>query len=118
MEATIIGWGRTRQVLYPAVSSGVPSNNLRHVNVTIIDTNDCRILYYDTTEFKDNKRLCASTLFGRSLCQVKKKQILEWLILLQPKKVWLSLKGDSGGPLLMNGIQIGINSAAAGCADP
>lgn len=27
-------------------------------------------------------------------------------------------KGDSGGPLLIDGVQVGINSAAAGCADP
>ncbi|XP_046446591.1 chymotrypsin-2-like [Daphnia pulex] len=94
-EATVIGWGRTRQVLHPAMSSGAASNHLRHVNVTILDTKDCSVLYYHDYELSDGKRLCASTLFGKSICQ-----------------------GDSGGPLLINGLQVGINSAAAGCADP
>lgn len=94
-EATVIGWGRTRQVLHPAVSSGAASNNLRQVNVTILDTNDCSILYYNNYVLTDGKRICASTFFGKSICQ-----------------------GDSGGPLLIDGVQVGINSAAAGCADP
>lgn len=68
--ATIVGWGRTRQVLYPAVSSGLASNNLRHVNLTIIDEKDCSILYHDNSLFTDGTRLCASTLFGKSMCQV------------------------------------------------
>lgn len=28
------------------------------------------------------------------------------------------LQGDSGGPLVIDRHQVGINSAAAGCADP
>jgi trypsin len=28
------------------------------------------------------------------------------------------LKGDSGGPILVNGVQVGITSFGNGCADP
>ena len=58
------------QVLHPAMSSGAASNHLRHVNVTVLDAKDCSVLYYNDYEFNDGKRLCATTLFGKSICQV------------------------------------------------
>jgi ribosomal protein L3 len=58
------------QVLHPAMSSGAASNNLRHVNVTVLDAKDCSVLYYNDYELNDGKRLCATTLFGKSICQV------------------------------------------------
>lgn len=68
----VIGWGRTRQVLFPEVSSGLASNNLRQVNVTIIGAHDCKILYYDQYDFiKQEGRMCAVTLHGKGICQVR-----------------------------------------------
>ena len=116
--ATVVGWGRTRQVLNPATSSGPPSNHLRHVNVTMLDEKDCQILYYDDDLLADGKRLCSSTLFGKSLCQVSFTITIKFLIYCIILLIVLLQKGDSGGPLILNGVQIGINSAAAGCADP
>lgn len=115
-EATVVGWGRTQQVIYPAQSSGNPSNNLKHVNVTVLDDADCSILYLDDSLKNDPNRLCTSTLFSKSICQVQRNydsrsRLFFELIVYYPQ-------GDSGGPLLIDDFQVGINSAAAGCADP
>lgn len=67
----VIGWGRTRQVLFPNISSGPASNHLRQVNVTIIRAQDCKIFYYDEYDIVENGgRMCAITLQGKGICQV------------------------------------------------
>lgn len=101
--------------MHPAVSSGAASNNLRQVNVTILDTNDCSILYYNNYVLTDGKRICASTFFGKSICQVN---LMAFHTFSDASLSTIYEKGDSGGPLLIDGVQVGINSAAAGCADP
>ena len=85
----VIGWGRTRQVLYPNLSSGPASNHLRQVNVTIIRAQDCKIFYYDEYDIVENGgRMCAVTLQGKGICQVRKPISHAQTVNLKIKKIF------------------------------
>ncbi|GJQ74674.1 hypothetical protein Trydic_g21526 [Trypoxylus dichotomus] len=68
---------------------GIPSNSLRFVDVPIVSDAQCRVAY---GSYLLTGMICAGT-YGRDACL-----------------------GDSGGPLICNGTQVGIVSWGTGCA--
>ncbi|XP_047528791.1 trypsin, alkaline B-like [Vanessa atalanta] len=82
-----IGWGATSV-------NGPKSNQLRHVQVVTVNQNVCRSNYNVIAMTVTNNMMCAGILNqgGRDPCT-----------------------GDYGGPLLHNGVVVGISSWASGC---
>lgn len=84
--ATVIGWGATRE-------NGATSNELREVNVGIVDQQTCNTALSDYGGVTSSM-LCAGGIAGQDACQ-----------------------GDSGGPLVVNGdTLVGDVSWGIGCA--
>ncbi|KAH9644581.1 hypothetical protein HF086_009156 [Spodoptera exigua] len=84
------GWGDT----YSGSDAG--SEQLRHVQVVVINQNTCRNQYANTVFSINDNMLCSGwPSGGRDQCQ-----------------------GDSGGPLYHNGIVVGVCSFGFGCGDP
>ncbi|XP_046962267.1 trypsin CFT-1-like [Vanessa cardui] len=83
-----IGWGLTS-------FNGRPSEQLRHVQVWVVNQNTCRTRYLELRRTITANMLCAGWLDvgGRDACQ-----------------------GDSGGPLLHNNIVVGVCSWGERCA--
>ncbi|KAK9875214.1 hypothetical protein WA026_006004 [Henosepilachna vigintioctopunctata] len=88
--ATVSGWG------YTAENAGQISVELRKVDVPLVDTFICRVLYLGEGTVTKNM-ICAGNIAqgGKDSCQ-----------------------GDSGGPLVQNGVLIGVVSWGYGCARP
>ncbi|XP_066592332.1 trypsin delta-like [Prorops nasuta] len=86
--ATVTGWGVLR-------SHGSLTNQLRQVDVPLISSSQCSMLYKG--RMISSKMLCAGYVNtgGKDACQ-----------------------GDSGGPLVQGGRLIGIVSWGFGCAEP
>ncbi|CAH0695430.1 unnamed protein product [Spodoptera exigua] len=83
------GWGDTFS------GSNAGSEQLRHVQVVVINQNTCRNQYANTVFSINDNMLCSGwPSGGRDQCQ-----------------------GDSGGPLYHNGIVVGVCSFGIGCAD-
>ncbi|KAJ8736129.1 hypothetical protein PYW08_006785 [Mythimna loreyi] len=82
------GWGTTS-------SGGSPSEQLRHVQLWVVNQSVCRSRYQARGNNVTDNMLCSGWLDvgGRDQCQ-----------------------GDSGGPLYHNGVVVGICSWGAGCA--
>ncbi|KAK9695314.1 Trypsin [Popillia japonica] len=87
-ESVVTGWGATEE-------DGIGSNQLLMVEVPLVSATDCQAAYapnYVITE----RMLCAGfTEGGKDACE-----------------------GDSGGPLAIDGLLIGVVSWGAGCARP
>ncbi|XP_067841977.1 granzyme K-like [Heptranchias perlo] len=85
---TVAGWGKTK------VKSNELSDNLKEVNVTIIDRKKCNSRkYYNNKPVITNNMLCAGDRKGGKD----------------------SCKGDSGGPLICNNVLSGIVSHGTLC---
>ncbi|KAH9644576.1 hypothetical protein HF086_009151 [Spodoptera exigua] len=83
------GWGDT----YSGSTAG--SEQLRHVQVVVINQNTCRNQYANTIYSITDNMLCSGwPTGGRDQCQ-----------------------RDSGGPLYHNGVVVGVCSFGMGCAD-
>uniref|UniRef100_A0A2H1VHR7 SFRICE_012354 n=1 Tax=Spodoptera frugiperda TaxID=7108 RepID=A0A2H1VHR7_SPOFR len=83
------GWGDTYS------SSGAGSEQLRHVQLVVINQETCRRQYENTFYPITDNMLCAGwPTGGRDTCQC-----------------------DSGGPLYHNGVVVGVTSYGMGCAD-
>ncbi|CAH2102207.1 unnamed protein product [Euphydryas editha] len=85
-----IGWGRT-------TSGGTRSEQLRHVQIWIVNQAVCRSRYGSISRTVTDNMICSGHLDvgGRDTCQF-----------------------DSGGPLLHNNVIIGITSWGQGCGLP
>ncbi len=85
--ATVVGWGQTR-----GLPPGTPEEptELREVNLPIISDADCAAIYPDDFIFPD--MLCAGGLASQDSCF-----------------------GDSGGPLFVAGLQVGLVSGGFEC---
>ncbi|XP_047027195.1 trypsin, alkaline B-like [Helicoverpa zea] len=83
------GWGDTFS------GSNQGSEQLRHVQLVIINQNTCRNNYATRLTMVNENMICAGwPSGGRDQCQ-----------------------GDSGGPLYHNGIVVGVSSFGIGCGD-
>eukprot|EP01134_Creolimax_fragrantissima_P006946 CFRG6946T1 len=84
---TVFGWGVTN------VASGATSDTLKYVNVPILSSRLCESAYYT---YQDARMFCAGDWEngGADSCS-----------------------GDSGGPVIVDGVQVGITSFGSGCAD-
>ncbi|MFI6663064.1 serine protease [Streptomyces sp. NPDC050523] len=86
--ATLIGWGATQE-------GGALSQRLQEASVPVVDHATCQ-KQYDGYNTVTDRMLCAGpTAGGVGSCT-----------------------GDTGGPLLQNGVPIGLVSWANGCAKP
>jgi secreted trypsin-like serine protease len=85
--ATVVGWGQTR-----GLPPGTPPEptRLREVDVPIVSDADCAAIYPEGFIYPD--MLCAGGLGGQDSCF-----------------------GDSGGPLFVAGLQVGIVSGGFDC---
>ncbi|CAB3225368.1 unnamed protein product [Arctia plantaginis] len=84
-----VGWGETSQ-------GGYESEQLRHVEVKVINQNTCKTLYKHLRPIDDNA-LCAGWLNGGGHDQCQR---------------------DSGSPLYHKGVVVGIASIGEGCGKP
>jgi secreted trypsin-like serine protease len=93
--ARVIGWGAEIFLVGPG------SDDLKEVDVPMVDDADCDRVYGPTTGFDPTSMVCAGeTTGGKDSCQ-----------------------GDSGGPLMVkdvneNWIQVGVVSFGLGCGFP
>lgn len=125
MDATIVGWGKVSQILYPDQLDGI-SETLRYGKVSVVSNKDCGIMYHRPEFFpknvllytKPDQFLCIASPVGVSTCQVKDAKGFVSKFIIEFPNMMLCFQTDQGGPLLMNGVQIGVSSFAAGCADP
>ncbi|KAG8235401.1 hypothetical protein J437_LFUL009260 [Ladona fulva] len=85
--ATVIGWGRTS-------AWGPIPNELRKVEIPIVDYVKCNSTYYEDGNTVRPTQICAGGEGGKDACN-----------------------GDSGGPLFVNGEIIGIVSWGRPCAE-
>ncbi|EFX73011.1 hypothetical protein DAPPUDRAFT_110246 [Daphnia pulex] len=95
VRATIAGWGTTSSGInqfVPYLLIGNLSSTLLKANVTILANSKCAAQY--GTTFVGANMLCAAAP-DTDTCG-----------------------GDSGGPVIVNGVVVGITSFGVGCADP
>ncbi|XP_063836152.1 trypsin, alkaline B-like [Ostrinia nubilalis] len=82
---TAVGWGAT-------VSGGAPVSTIRHVRLNIINQTTCANNYRGRGITVTANMVCAGWIGGRGQCT-----------------------GDTGGPLVHNGVVVGIFSRSIGC---
>ncbi|CAG8282356.1 unnamed protein product [Penicillium salamii] len=85
-EVVVSGWGAVHE-------GGAPSTKLRAVNVSTMNTKECKALYQDWKPIADSMFCAGVPEGGKDSCA-----------------------GDSGGPAVANGILSGIVSWGHGCA--
>lgn len=107
----VVGWGLQYAIDTkdkPLVTP-IPEHDdrLQCVNVTIINNNECTKYFGRPIP---STILCSYSK-GRDACQVVPFLFLFWL-----NDKLINVKGDSGGPMLCNNLQIGIVSSGIGCA--
>jgi trypsin len=99
----------------PNEKGGSLSSTLLKAKVTILANSICAGQYGSMT-FVGANMLCAAAP-GKDTCQVSLSRDY-FLKLYFTEYFKIFLQGDSGGPIFVNGVVVGITSYGYGCADP